>query len=128
MTDADHVTSAQFEEHEKKDESRFLELGALVRTEVGKIVAAISGDTVTGGLRDKISSVEKSVPDNARERLRALEQLVPSDLPVVLSQLKGSEERRVIAMRLLWSSVAGLGVTVGGMIISKLLSHPGVTP
>lgn len=118
----------QFEKHEKDDARRFEELAVLVRSEVGKVISAISGSETAEGLRGKIYAVEKLVPDNARERLRTLEQLVPSDLPVVLNALKTAEERRVIAMRLLWSSVAGLGVTVGGMILSKLLQHPGLTP
>jgi hypothetical protein len=127
MTEIEDLAE-QFETHEKEDEKRFQELGALIRIENAKVLSAITGNETTGGLRSAIDAIRESVPHNARDRLLTLEQRVPLDLPVVLSQLKSAEDRRVSSMRLLWSSVAGLGVAVAGMIISKLLSHPGVTP
>jgi hypothetical protein len=120
--------ASQFEDHEKQDEKRFNELGSLVRSEISRVVVAISGNENADGLRGLVYAVKNSVPENARERLRTLEQLVPSDLPVVLSALRAAEERRVIAMRLLWGSVASLTVTVAAMIVSKLISHQGPTP
>ena len=127
MTEIDDLAQ-QFDEHEKQDEKRFEDLAALIRTEIGRVVVAISGNENAEGLRGLIYSVRESVPHNARDRLLTLEQLVPKDLPVVLSALKAAEERRVIAMRLLWGSVASLGVTVAAMIVARLISHQAQTP
>lgn len=62
----------KFEEHEEKDERRFLELATLVRTSVAdiqKVVQeAVSGDSKTEGLRERVRRLE----DIERDRKWAL--------------------------------------------------------
>lgn len=53
----------QFEDHEHKDEQRFEQLGTLVRTEIGKIVEAISGNALVGGLRERVAKLEEREAD-----------------------------------------------------------------
>jgi len=74
MTDVEDL-SRQFDEHEEKDEERFLavgekidDLGGVIRSEVGRVVEAISGNALVGGLRERVGKLE----DAERDRKWAL--------------------------------------------------------
>jgi len=68
----------QFADHERKDEERFGtvakkvdDVSNVVRAEVGKVVEAITGNTLVGGLRERVAKLE----DAERDRKWALRLL-----------------------------------------------------